>query len=98
MNNKTLTIITGVTCFLGGIVFSLIFAVITGIIDLNSWNMNKALGYNYTASNYQNEKKYDKALELYKKSVPKAETHELSARDHFVRKAFPEIIETIKGL
>lgn len=37
-------------------------------------------------------------LKLYKKSVPKAETHELSAQDHFVREAFPEIIETIKGL
>jgi predicted alpha/beta hydrolase family esterase len=37
-------------------------------------------------------------LKLYKKSVPRAETHELSAQDHFVREAFPEIIETIKGL
>ncbi|HEY8999217.1 MAG TPA: alpha/beta fold hydrolase [Candidatus Saccharimonadales bacterium] len=37
-------------------------------------------------------------LELYEKSVPKAEAHELSAQDHFVREAFPEIIETIKGL
>src|SRR5262249_39819810 len=37
-------------------------------------------------------------LELYKKSVPKAETHELSAQDHFVREAFPEIIERIKDL
>lgn len=37
-------------------------------------------------------------LELYKKSVPNAETHELSAQDHFVREAFPEIIETIKSI
>lgn len=37
-------------------------------------------------------------LELYKKSIPNAETHELSAPDHFMREAFPEIIETIKGL
>lgn len=37
-------------------------------------------------------------LELYKKSIPEVETHELSAPDHFMREAFPEIIETIKGL
>lgn len=37
-------------------------------------------------------------LEQYKKSLPQAEMHELSAQDHFVREAFPEIIETIKGL
>lgn len=37
-------------------------------------------------------------LELYKKSIPEAETHELSAPDHFMREAFPEIIETIKSL
>lgn len=37
-------------------------------------------------------------LDLYKKSIPKAETHELSAQDHFVREAFPEIISSIKSL
>lgn len=37
-------------------------------------------------------------LELYRKSIPNAEAYELSAQDHFVREAFPEIIETIKGL
>ena len=37
-------------------------------------------------------------LELYKKSIPKAETHVFSAQDHFVREAFPEIIERIKNL
>lgn len=37
-------------------------------------------------------------LELYKKSIPKADTHVLSAQDHFVREAFPEIIEAIKNI
>jgi len=37
-------------------------------------------------------------LKLYKKSIPKAETYELSAQDHFVRGKFSEIIETIKNL
>ena len=37
-------------------------------------------------------------LKLYKKSIPKAETHEFSTQDHFVRERFLEIIETIKSL
>lgn len=37
-------------------------------------------------------------LRLYEKSLPKAETHELSAQDRFMREAFPEIIEKIRGL
>lgn len=37
-------------------------------------------------------------LDLYKKSIPNAESHKLSAQDHFVREAFPEIIKRIKDL
>lgn len=37
-------------------------------------------------------------LDLYKKAIPKAVTHELSAPDHFMREAFPEILATLKSL
>lgn len=35
---------------------------------------------------------------LYKKYLPQAEFHTLSAPDHFMRVEFPELIETIKNL
>jgi uncharacterized protein len=37
-------------------------------------------------------------LELYKKAIPTTETHVSAASDHFMREAFPELIERIKKL